>query len=466
MKRRDFINTGILSTVAGTLFNQDLLANNSTSDKLKFSGKVKNIIFLVSDGMSNGTLNMADLLLQRKEGRGSHWVNLYRENKVRRALMDTSSADSMVTDSAAASSAWGGGVKVNNGKLNVGADGSCYKPILQKFKESGKSVGCVTTVPITHATPAGFCINAGNRGNQDIIASMYLPLKFDVMMGGGLEFFTAEKRKDKKELLSDYRAQGYQVVSTKEEMKKATAEKPLLGVFYNDGLPFTLDQNRDNNLIEIVPSLAAMTEKAISLLSDNPNGFMLQIEGGKVDWAAHSNDIGALLYDQIAFDDAIEVAIKFAEKNNDTWVIITTDHGNSNPGLIKSKNADRKFETIQTFKHTNEWILNGIKKYHTPAQIIERINYAQGIVIKEEEARQILNDYSTFSDEDLYNPYKLPYRKMALIQQNYTSVGWSGMDHSADFVELAIFGPDNNLLKPFLKNTELHNLMLKAAGIL
>ena len=76
---------------------------------------------MVSDGMSSGTLNMADRLLQVKNGTGSHWLDLYREGKISRALMDTASADSMVTDSAAASSSWGGGKRVPNGSLNVSA---------------------------------------------------------------------------------------------------------------------------------------------------------------------------------------------------------------------------------------------------------------------------------------------------------------------------------------------------------
>src|SRR5690606_25516825 len=99
--------------------------------------------------------------------------------------------------------------------------------------------------------------------------------------------------------------------------------KPLLGVFSQNALPYTLDRENDKTLIEKVPTLAEMAKKAIEVLSRNKNGFVLQIEGGKVDWAAHANDIGGLLYDQIALDEAIAVAIAFAEKNEDTLVVIT-----------------------------------------------------------------------------------------------------------------------------------------------
>ncbi|MBN2813140.1 MAG: alkaline phosphatase, partial [Bacteroidales bacterium] len=106
MKRRTFIQTGMLSAMAGTMFPFGVKAGNPAGT---LRGKAKNIIFMVSDGMSNGTLTMADLFLQRKAQKSSNWIQLYRENKVTRALMDTSSANSLVTDSAAASSAWGGG---------------------------------------------------------------------------------------------------------------------------------------------------------------------------------------------------------------------------------------------------------------------------------------------------------------------------------------------------------------------
>jgi alkaline phosphatase len=465
MKRREFLHAGALAGI-GSLVVPSSLAGLTSNSEISAKGTAKNIIFLVSDGMSHGTLNMADLLLQRKEGRSSNWIKLYRDKKAVRAYMDTASLDSMVTDSAAGSSAWGGGMRVKNGALNVGPDGTSYEPILQKFKKAGKSVGCVTTVPITHATPAGFCVSTKNRGSQEEIADIYLNLKFDVMMGGGTEFFSADKRKDKRDLFAEFLQKGIQVVRNRDEMEKCKDEEPVLGVFYEDGLPYTLDQKSDTKLQAGIPTLADMTRKAIKQLSKNPSGFVLQVEGGKVDWGAHANDIGATIYDQIAFDDAIGVAVGFAEKNQDTLVIITTDHGNASPGLIKSKNTDAGFDTIGNFKYTNEWILFGIRKNDSPQMIIDRIFEAQNIAISKEEASRLLIHYSDLDNEGLYNAYRLPFKQLAQIQQAYTSVGWCGMDHSAEFVELAMLGPGSKSLPPFVKNTDLHNFMLKTAGLI
>lgn len=464
MQRRDFFRSGSLAFL-GTSLNQNAIWHTSAAAR-EISKKARNIIFMVSDGMSTGTLNMANIFLQRKEGRQSHWLQLYKDQKVSRALMDTASASSLVTDSAAGSSSWGGGVRVKNGSLNVGPDGAFYKPILQKFKSAGKSVGCVTTVPITHATPAGFCINNNKRGDMDEIALQYLPLRFDVMMGGGLDNFLSSKRKDKQDLLAAYRKNNYEVITDGLALQQMSIlpGTPLLGVFYESGLPYALDHMQDDAVKTSIPTLAEMTSKAIELLNRNNNGFVMQIEGGKIDWSAHANDIGGLLYDQIAFDDAIKVAIDFAEKDKETLVIITTDHGNANPGLFYSDKADKKFDSIQRFKHTNDWILNGIDKRFTVRQVIERIEYAQGIVLQKSEASELLKHYRSLDETGIYNPRKLPFRYLAQLQEKHISVGWGSMDHSGDYVELAMYGPGSELLKPFVKNTDLHYLMLEATG--
>ena len=468
MNRRKFFRNGSLAALGTTLISPlELSAGNSTFDVLSKGKKAKNIIFMVSDGMSSGTLNMADLLKSRKLGQGTHWMQLYKDNRVARALMDTASASSIVTDSAAGSSSWGGGVRVPNGALNMSANGEKYLPILQKFKRAGKKVGCVTTVPITHATPAGFCVNQPSRGEQSEIAEQYLELGFDVMMGGGHKYFSADRRKDKKDMYAAFRAKGWHVAQTREEMMAATA-KPLLGVFGDDALPFAIDREHDAELQKNTPTLAEMAQKAIDQMKNHPKGFVMQIEGGKVDWGAHSNDVAALLYDQIAFDDAIKVAIDFAEKDKETLVIITTDHGNANPGVIYGSLANDNFDRIQRYTNTNEWILNAITPQYSTTQIRELIAAANGTTISDDDAKEIISYYQDLNkkgEDGLYNYKKLPFKAFAEMQKKTNSVGWISMEHSGDFVECCAFGPGAELLKPFVKNTELHYLMLQAAEV-
>lgn len=468
MNRRKFFRNGSLAAIGTALINPfEASANNVAFEISGKNKKAKNIIFLVSDGMSTGTLNMADLYLNRKTGKSSEWLQLYRDNRVSRALMDTASASSIVTDSSAGSSAWGGGVRVPNGSLNVGANGETYLPIFQKFKKAGKMAGCVTTVPITHATPAGFCVNSKSRNSQEDIAEQYLDLGFDIMMGGGNQYFAADKRKDKKDIYAAYRGKGWQVARTRAEMLAASNDKPMLGVFGEDAVPYFIDRNNDAELKNSVPSLAEMAQKAIDRMKNHPKGFVLQIESGKVDWAAHANDVAGLIYDQVEFDEAIKIAMNFAEKDKQTLVIITTDHGNANPGIIYGKNANTNFDSVQKYTHTNEWILNEIHTDSSVAKVREIIDYANGTAISEEDAKSILTYYDGLHKDEggLYNYKKLPFKAFAEMQKKSNSVGWISMDHSADYVELAMFGPGSELLKPFVKNTDLHYLMLQAAEV-
>jgi alkaline phosphatase len=467
MNRRKFFRNGSLFTLGTTLLNPfEGKAGILDLQHLHKNKKAKNIIFMVSDGMSSGTLNMADMYLNRKTGRGSNWLQLYKDQRVSRALMDTASASSIVTDSSAGSSSWGGGVRVKNGVLNIGPNGEKHMPIWQKFKKAGKMAGCVTTVPITHATPAGFCVNNDSRNAMEEIAEDYLNLGFDIMMGGGNKYFSASSRKDKKDMYAAYKAKGWQVVRNRKEMLAADNNKPVLGVFADEALPYSIDRKNDATLTEATPTLAEMAQKAIDRMKNHKNGFVLQVEAGKVDWGAHANDIAAVLYDQVAFDEAIKVAIDFAEKDQETLVIITTDHGNANPGVIYGKEANKNFDSIQNYNHTNEWILNEIKPTSTVAQVREIIDGANGGTITAENAKIVLSYYDGLhKEEGLYNYKKLPFKAFAEMQKATNSVGWISMDHSADYVELAMFGPGSDLLKPFVKNTDLHYLMLQAAEV-
>lgn len=463
MKRRQFFKKSALAGM-GSLFVPTFAKAEIVEE---FGGKTpKNIIYMVSDGMSSGTLTMADLYSRRILGKPSNWISLYEQSLATKAYMDMQSLSSVVTDSAAASSSWGGGHRVPNGRLNVGPNGEMYTPIWQKFKKAGKKVGCVTTVPITHATPAGFCVNSKARNAQEDIAEQYLQLRFDVMMGGGDKYFSSQKRKDKKDMYQQFVRGGFTVVKNKTDMKKAPKNKPLLGVFDEEGLPYSLDYTSEKDLQQC-PTLAEMTAKAIEQMQDHSKGFVLQVEGGKVDWAAHGNDIGALLFDQLAFDQAVGVALEFAQKDKNTLVVVTTDHGNANPGLIYGQHCNTNFDNLQHFRHSNDWVLQNIDP-NSSAKFIKEIvaEHFGRLQLTQAQSEEIQSYYVNHGREDgVYNYKHLPYRLLAEIQKSHTSVGWISMDHSSDYVELAMYGPGSENLKPFMKNYEMHNFLLQVANV-
>lgn len=465
MNRRKFFKNGSLLALGTSIFNPfDSNAKHQTSVRSRQAAK--NIIVVVSDGMSIGTLNMADIHLSQKNGVNSHWIQLYQQNKAKRALMDMASASSIVTDSAAASSSWGSGFRVKNGALNFSPKGEPLIPIWQKMKQAGKKAGCVTTVTITHATPAGFCVSSKSRNSEEEIAEKYLEQGFDVLMGGGESNFSKDTRKDNKDLLGAYRMAGYDVLLDRKDLMASSSQKPLLGLFQNGALPYSLDRENNAELEEKVPTLAEMTSKAIDRMKDHSQGFVLQVEAGKVDWAAHANDIGGLIFDQVAHDEALKVALDFAEKDGNTLVIVTTDHGNANPGLIYGSGVDSGFDTLNQYRQTNEWVLNGLGRESSVTSVRERVEYAMGYELSKEESQSILDYYSSVELENgVYNARHLPFKLLSEIQQKRNSVGWISMNHSADYVELAMVGPGSELLGSFIKNTDLHHLMLEAVGV-
>lgn len=466
VSRKEFLKTSTLSSMAmGSML---LGCSAAKETALKDRGEAKNVIFMVSDGMSSGTLSMGDLLKYRQFGSRSNWMELYNsDRKFHRGLMDMTSLNSPVTDSAAAGSSWGCGKRINNGAINTGPNGENYKPVNQIFKDAGKKTGLVTTTRLTHATPASFSINIDDRGKEDQIAEQYLQREYDLMLGGGARHFEAESRSDGKDLLREFSNKNYSVVRTKGELAETSADDPLLGVFFDSHLPYTIDHKTIKEYQQDIPTLAEMTEKALENL-ENENGFILQVEGGRVDHGAHANDATGMLYDQIAFDDAIKVALDYIDGRDDTLLIITTDHGNANPALNGAGSGYResaeKFNRLQNFKHSNTWILSDLNESSSISQIRERIKYGTELEITKEEATSIQSALNGNLDT-LYDIQNTPSAVLGSILANYTSINFTSGNHTSDYVELAALGPGIQQLDSFTRNTELFDLMVDAAGV-
>ncbi len=432
------------------------------------SGKAKNIIFLVSDGMSQGTLTMADQFIQMRDSRKSHWMQMYHDHPVTRGMMDMSSASALVTDSAAASSSWGCGHRVPNGRINTSRDGTPHEPIMQIAKRNGLRTGVVTTASVTHATPAGFIANAPGRQNEALFAEQYLEREVDVMLGGGMQFFSSSGRRDDVDLVGQYAKKGYKAVHDRDALLALPdGAHRLIGLYSGRHMPYEIDRLNSEEQSESTPSLAEMSIAALKALSAGDEGFILQIEGARVDHAAHANDISALIYDQLAFDDAVQAALQFYNHNPDTLVIVTTDHGNANPGLnMGGGMAERFLGRLRDFKGSCSSIIRslGRSSRQNVDRVRETVEAVSGIGISKEHA-QLFVDFRA-------GEWQAPYRRMngggAVLGQilaNYTNIGWIGNTHTSDYVELAALGPGSELVQPFLDNTDMFDVMCKALDL-
>ncbi len=414
------------------------------------SAKPKHIIFMVSDGMSLGVPTLAEAF-SRLLGKGeTNWHALARRPETVHGFFDMASLNSIVTDSAPASSSWGTGSRIFNRVINVLPDGTALQPIAHAVKASGRSMGLVTTATITHATPAGFAAVSQNRDDEALIATQYLNL-VDVLLGGGLGFFDPEVREDTRDLLGEYKQAGYAVLKNRSELTAASGQKKILGLFDPHFLPFTVDWNNSTALQQRVPTLAEMSTLALQSLRQNPNGFLLQIEGARVDHAAHANDPAAILWDQLAFDAALGVALDFVRSNPDTLLIVTSDHGNSNPGLNgmgkEYSQSNACFARLKDFRASTLLMLSDLQrivrvtKTVKPEEVLARVKDGTGLTLAPEQA-QALADLLTNKPVSVGNQQHANF--VGLLGEftgNHTGIGWTGTTHTADYTPILALGP-------------------------
>lgn len=270
------------------------------------------------------------------------------------AKVSTYSANSSVTDSAASGTAIATGQKVNNGVISVKipGDGSELETILEHFQKQGKAVGLVTTAFITHATPAAFAAHTSSRGNYAEIGEDYFTETLpNVLFGGGGNGVSPDMAE----------AAGYLVVTDAEELAALDPEAPdpaalgsavlgrtaagpaaqnrggadnssagfVSGQFGSTHLPYELD-----GLGEL-PHLHEMAAAALKVLSKDPDGFFLMIEGARIDHACHANDIERAVDETAEFAKTVETVEAWIAAETSGMVhlsaenillIVTADH--------------------------------------------------------------------------------------------------------------------------------------------
>jgi alkaline phosphatase len=285
--------------------------------------EIRNVIFMIGDGMGLPHVYAAMSV-------SSSPLNIERVTNT--GLQKTYSSNSYITDSGAGGTALATGTKTYNGAIGVDPMGKPVKTILEYAEENGLSTGLVSTSSVTHATPASFIAHQKSRASYEDIAKDFLKTDIDVFIGGGYDHFA--KRADKLNLADSLKAKGYDVQTNLDQILGSKAIR-LAGFTAGQQNPYRL-KGRGN-------MLPASTGKAIEILSKNPKGFFLMVEGSQIDWAAHANAADTLVDETLDFDKAIGAAIDFAEKDKQTLVIITADH---ETGGVTIVNGDRKTHKV------------------------------------------------------------------------------------------------------------------------
>ena len=244
-------------------------------------------------------------------------------------IMTTYDATSFCPDSASTATSMASGEKTQSGVLNYNADKTAaLKPITEYAKEAGMKVGVITTVSLDHATPAAYYAKAESRSQYYDIAVQGLSGQTVDFFGGGSYLQPTGKGKDQKDIMEIAKETGFNIVNTAEGIRALTADSgrtlaisPELGG--SQAMLYEIDRVRRaaDSL-----SLKDFVKAGIANL-DNEKGFFLMTEGGKIDWSCHANDAKTSIMDTLAFSDAVQVAIDFAEAHPDeTLIIVTGDH--------------------------------------------------------------------------------------------------------------------------------------------
>lgn len=448
----------------------------------------KYVFLFIGDGMAANHRVMTDQF-SRQTGRGP----LAMDQLTVKGLTKTLSADKLVTDSAAAATALACGVKAKNCMLGCDADGNYVPSCATLAKESGKKVGLITTVTMTHATPAGFYARGLSRGKNYRVAADLVNSGFDFFAGGGLDRkFDETKDSDYKKYGNIYEyaeKKGYNVVTTKKDFFALKPSDGKVLTRFTD-LVYPYDIDITNAEAEVYPTLPQLLEKCIEMI-DNPEGFFIMVEGGRIDWSAHANDAATTVRDIIALDDAVKVALDFMKKHpEETLVVATGDHetGGLTAGVAGvTSTSDISILTNQTTsarefdEKMRQVVLKNPKFNFADAKKMITAGFGlkfEGdskkdlMVLGEKEIRKIKSDFETDLAKLLANiikkkdaveyltisKHRLSIRLLKMISKR-AGVSWAHTHHSGQHVIISAQGCGSERFSGVMENSEVGKIL-------
>lgn len=436
------------------------------------TGKAKNVILFLGDGMGISTVTAGRIYDGQLKGVDGESNSLAFEKLSYSALSKTYSHDTQVTDSAAGITAIMTGVKTRNKVIGLtGAaigekceteKGASVETLAELAKASGRAAGVVTTTRVTHATPAGAYAHTAYRdwegdgdmpaealraGCKDIARQLIEApdaLRLDVVMGGGRSRFLPGdkngKRADGRDLTAEWlkaEGAGSSYVTTVDQLKAIPADtKHVLGLFAAEHLPYEVERPV---LGEGVPTLAQMALSAVDVLSKNPNGYFLLVEGGKIDMGSHLGNARRTLSETVEFSKAVEAVLGKVDLK-DTLVVVTADHSH---GLVISGYAARNAPILGLAGNEGEPILAGDGKAYTTLMFATGPGGPAGDETRKDPAKEDVDD--------------IDYHQQAAV--NLGSAAHAGED-----VGVFADGPRAFLLRGVVEESYIFQVMRHAFG--
>lgn len=458
-----------------------LLAGMATLASLSLmADDAKYVFYFIGDGMGLGHVNAAEAY-NRDILKNDTPILMMTFPVASQAR--TWSASSPITDSAAAGTALASGHKTKNGMVGMNPDTVPVYSVAEDFMKAGYAVGIGTTVQADDATPAAWYAHAADRGMKETIAPQSAESGLSFLAGGDFKLrgageeawssFLDVMRKGKYEI-----AEGYAAFADMKRKGKLPKKLLMYPANPNGQVGYTIDS------IPGAMTCAQITEACLATLENvNKDKFMMMIEGGNIDWAAHANDGGGVIKEILNFQDAINVAYQFYLRHpEETLIVVTADHdtGGMALGRLNSWNyslgrADYQKISKDAFgDFTRQWAkdtenptweeMEGILK--------DKLGFWTGVPLhpmQTAELRKMFEEtfitHEAKDEKTLYNSFNAFTAKVFDILNYYMGIGWTSTYHAGNMVPVYAVGANSDLFKGSLDNTEIPQLLLRAAGL-
>lgn len=450
-----------------------------------FAQQAKYVFYFIGDGMGVNQVQGTELFQGELKGEIGISPLCFTQFPVS-TVATTFSATNGVTDSAAAGTALATGNKTKNGAIGVLKDlETPVNSVAVWAKNSGRRVGIATSVSVDHATPAAFYAHEAGRSSYYNIGADLYKAGFDFYAGS--DFVEPENKKDKnaKNLYKMADEYGYCIARGYNEYTKKSDKADKMILFQSkeasekdrSAIPYAIDRTEKDL------SLEDITRSAIDFLSkDMSKGFFLMVEGGKIDWACHSNDAATAFREVQDFDNAIKIAYEFYKQHPDeTLIVVTADHetGGIVLGTGQYKLNLKALESQEMSESGFTKVLNAMRKKYknnVPWEAVkesleENFGFWDEIKLTEKQEERLLSVYEKTLKGQKAKMEKSEYAQdeaLAAEAKRIISetalIGWTSGGHSAGYVPVFAIGAGAGNFSGRLDNTQIPALIAKAAG--
>ena len=452
---------------------------------LSAQGKAKYVFYFIGDGMGVNQVNAAETYLGALQGRIGIQPLCFPSFPYS-AFVNTQSATNGVTDSAAGGTALACGQKTKNGTLGMLKDlTTSVSSIADWARNSGAAVGITTSVAIDHATPAAFYAHVKERHEQYTIGKQLVESDNDFYAGSDFTIPTDPEYPNGNTLYEEANSKGFTIARgyADYQNKAANAKKMILlqseeaSKADRYSIPYALDR-KDGDL-----TLTDITRAGIDFLmkkQGEKNGFFMMIEGGKIDWACHANDL-AFIPELIDMDNAVKVAYDFYKQHPDeTLIIVTADHETG--GIVLSRGLyEINLAAVGNQRITIEKLGKELHKMHdvkgdklvwddVKTFLAENFGFWDKISLTDEQTQRLESSFKKIMDGTSKDQRTLYQNddELAVTVRNIMSecaqVGWHVTSHSNGYVPCFAIGAGAEQIHGRIDNTEIPKIVAKAAG--